>query len=484
MKKFAFAPRLTLLDDAGIQRVHEAATRILHETGLNVHHLEMRGQLADHGARLGDGVRVYLPPEMIQRALASARHDVIVYSRDGQPAMRLGPHQIYFGTGSDLLYWRTSDGKRVPASLANVGQAARLCDALGEVDFVMSCALPHDEGMGEIEPAQFYAMTANTVKPSIMTSFSSMGQLERVHEMACLVAGGDAAFRQKPNYILYGQFVSPLQHDLHAVERLLFCADHEVPLIYIPTIMPGASGPVTLAGSLALAVAESLAGLVMQQVRRPGAPFIFGACVSALDLHTMHFLYGSPEWRLNDLVMAEMSRHYGLPVFGTGAASDAKWVDAQAGAEYAQSLLIAAMAGTNLIHDVGYLDSGVTGSLESIVLGADVIKWTKSFLNGLEIDDASLALDVVRQVGPGMQFLDHDHTLAHFRKSLMAPYAMIRTGHDQWREQGGRDYAAAAGQKAQNLLETHEPLALEAGLDTELRRLAGIASKPGRGKSR
>lgn len=464
-----YQPHLTLLNEAGIQQLHAAALRILCDTGVNVHHAAMRGLLADHGARLGADVRVYLPPEMIERALATTRREVTVFDRNGQPAMMLAPHRIYFGTGSDLLYTLEPDGTRRPAALEDVGRAAKLCDALPEVDFVMSFALP--AGQAAVEPAQYYQMISNTAKPVIMTSFSDIEPLRRLHAMASLLAGGDAAFRQRPNYLLYGQFVSPLQHDAHAVERLGFCADHEIPLIYIPTIMPGASGPMTLAGSLALAIAECLAGLVMHQLRRPGAPFIFGACVSALDMHSMLFPYGSPEWRLGDLALAEMARHYGLPVFGTGGATDAKLVDAQAGAEYAQSLLAAALAGTNLIHDIGYLDAGALGSLESIVLAADAIKWTKAFLAGLRIDDETLALDAIREVGPGRQFLDHDHTLRHFREVQPAPYALVRHGYDRWIEEGAEDYAARAHRCAEELLKTHRPEPIDAALDRELKQM-------------
>jgi trimethylamine--corrinoid protein Co-methyltransferase len=211
-----------------------------------------------------------------------------------------------------------------------------------------------------------------------------------------------------------------------AVERLVFCADHEVPLIYIPTIIPGASGPLTLAGSLALAIAECLAGLVMHQVQKPGAPFIFGACVSRLDMRTMLFPYGSPEWRLNDLVMAELARHYGFPVFGTAGATDSRLVDAQAGAEYANSLLVAALAGTNLIHDVGYLDAGLMASLESIVLGVEQIRWVKRSLGRLEVLDQTLGLDAIAEVGPGGLFLEHAHTLEHLRTTVWSPHVLDR----------------------------------------------------------
>ena len=126
------------------------------------------------------------------------------------------------------------------------------------------------------------------------------------------------------------------------------------------------------------------------------------------------------------------------------------------------------------------MDSGTTGSLESIVLAADVIQWTKSFLRGLAIDDTTLATDVIKEVGPGMQFLDHEHTLAHFRESLMKPYVMIRHGYEQWADEGARDYAAAAADTARRLLTTHKPLDLDPALAKELRRLAGSAD--GKGK--
>jgi len=468
-------PSLTLMRPADIEHLHRAATKILETTGLNVHHPEMHRALADAGARLGETPRVYLPEEMVERALATAKRDIVVYNRSGEPVMPLGPHQIYFGTGSDLVY--TCDvetEERRPSVLEDVARAAFVCDALDEIDFVMSFALPEDVPNEDAEPQQYYAMLANTVKPILMTSFSGLPALARVHKMACLIAGGDQAFRERPNYILYGQFVSPLQHDRQAVERLIFCADREIPLIYIPTVMPGASGPLTLAGSLALATAESLAGLVMHQTRCPGAPFIFGACVSQLDMRTMLFPYGSPEWRLNDLVMAELSRHYGLPVFGTGGATDSKRVDAQAGAEYGTSLLVAALAGTNLIHDVGYIDSGLTGSLESIVLGAEQIRWVKQFMAGIQISEESLALEIIAEVGPGKQFLDHAHTLRHLRRTMWEPCVADREGYDAWAAAGSKEYEERAREYSQHLLQSHRREPLDDAVNKALRELSNI----------
>lgn len=468
-------PRLTLMNVSRIEELHDAAVSILSSTGLNVHHAGMRQKLAAEGAQLGDGPRVFISPELVDRALRTAMRDVVICNRLGEPVMPLGPYQSYFGTGSDLIYTRDLDsGQRREAVIADVARAALLCDALDEIDFVMSCALPTDVD-GDVEPVQYRAMVTNTVKPIIMTSYSGIGTLAAMHDLACTVAGGEQAFCERPNYILYGQFTSPLQHDEMAVERLVFCADHLVPLIYVPTIIPGASGPITLAGSLALAVAECLAGLVMHQLQRPGAPFIFGACVSQLDMRTMLFPYGSPEWRLNDLVMAELARHYGLPAFGTGGATDSKLVDAQAGGEYASSLLVAALAGTNLIHDVGYLDAGLMGSLESVVLAAEQIRWVKRFLSGIDASASALGLAAISEVGPAGHFLEHEHTLKHLRSTVWSPVALDRQKWDGWARGGHQDYAARARAYAAEVIAAHEPQPLDGPARTVLAEPAGPA---------
>jgi trimethylamine--corrinoid protein Co-methyltransferase len=469
-------PQLSLLDQERIEIIHAAATEILEQTGLNVHHEKLRNQLSDAGAKLGDGPRVYLPPCMVDHALSTVKKKVVVYNRLGEPCMPLGPHQIYFGTGSDLINTLDLHSKeRRNSQLKDVADSARVCDALDEYDFVMSFALPSDVPNENAEPQQYHSILENTIKPVIMTSFSGQEAFERMHKMASAVAGGDQAFRKKPNYILYSQFVSPLQHDLQALERLIFCAQKEVPLIYVPTIMSSASGPITLAGSLVIAIAEQLAGLVMHQTVNPGAPFIAGACVSTMDMKTMLFPYGSPEWRLNDLVMAELCRYYKLPVFGTAGATDSKIVDVQAGFEYMGSLLVSAMAGTNLIHDVGYLESGLTGSLESLVAGADAIRWVKQFIQGLNVSEETLALDVIDDVGPAGQFLTHDHTLNHLRQDMWLPLAFDHSGFDAWATAGRQDYTARARKLAAELVQSHQPHPIDAALKEELLELSQLS---------
>ncbi|MFA5863927.1 MAG: trimethylamine methyltransferase family protein [Phycisphaerae bacterium] len=439
------------LANHSLDTLHDASLKILAQTGVNVHCPELRSMLKSVGAVVKDELRVHIPSDLVTRALATAPPRVELYDRNGKSAMILENAQCYFGTGSDLEY--TMDGltcERRRSTLNDVKNAAKLCDKLPNIDFVMSYALPRDVTTSECEVEQFRVMLENTTKPIIMTLFSGRTTFEKIHQLACRYGGGERTFRGKPNYIMYGQFVSPLQHDSGALERLVFCADHGIPLIYVPTIMMGASGPVTLAGALALANAECLAGLVIHQLRSPGAPFIYGGCVSPLDMSTTVFAYNSPEWRIADVVLSQLSRRYKLPVFGTAGATDAKAVDAQAGAEWAYSLLTCALAGTNLIHDVGYLASGMMGSLEALVICDELVGMVKRVLHGFEIDETALALEVIHRVGPGGNFLEEQHTLDHFRNNTWYPSLFSREHHEK---EQGKDLLTLAHERAIHLLE-------------------------------
>lgn len=449
-------PMMAPISDQQSDNLHNASLRILSTTGLNVHSPELRAMLKKAGAKVSDELRVYIPPELVEQALSTAPSRIDIYDRNNSIAMRLEGTNIYFGTGSDLQF--TSNGKTGnyrKSTLNDVALAARLCDKLKNIDFVMSYALPSDLPEGRCETEQLQSMLDNTRKPIIMTTYSSRERLTQIHEVACKSCGGESAFRKSPNYIMYGQFVSPLQHDSDALDRLIFCADHAIPLIYIATIMMGVSGPVTLAGALALANAECLAGLVMHQLRAPGAPFIYGGCVSPLDMKTAVFSYGTPEWRLADMVFSQLSLRYDLPIFGTAGATDAKVIDAQAGAEWAYSLLVSALAGTNIIHDVGYMASGMTGSLEALVVCDETIGMVKRFMAGFEIDKETLALDVTNRVGPAGHFVEDKHTILHFRSEVWYPSLFNREGIDAWREKN-MDLLTLAREHATDIISAYD----------------------------
>ena len=447
-------PGLKTLSPRQLDKIHKSSLEILQETGVEVHSKELRILLADNGCKIKDNLRVYIPVELVDKAVASAPSNVDIFDRNNCKAMSLEGTRSYFGTGSDLEYTIDfKDQKRRQSTLNDVELSARLCDKLKNIDFVMSYGLPNETAPSDIEIEQFRILLSSTTKPIIMTIYSGLENFKKMHKMGCESCGGEKNFRNTPNYAMYGQFVSPLKHDDDALDRLIFCADNHIPIIYVPTIMMGASGPVTLAGALSLANAECLAGLVMHQLRSPGAPFIYGGCVSPLDMKTTVFSYGAPEWRIADAVLSELSLKYELPIFGTAGASDSLKLDIQAGAEWAYSLLTCALSGTNLIHDVGYLESGMTGSLESLVLVDEVIGMVKRITAGFKIDEESLGLDMVKKVGPAGSFMAEEHTLEHYKKDVWYPNVFLRDRFDSWQAAGGKDIAHYARKQVQKLLE-------------------------------
>ncbi len=446
-----------LLTDAQLDEVHLAALEILRRTGVRVYEPESRALLQDAGCTLTDGSLVRLPAAVVEDALRAAPSRVVLCDRAGEARVRLEGHRTYFGTGSDLP--NTLDletGERRPSSLADVGRAARLADALPNLDFCMSMALPSDVPIQTSDRRSFLAMLENTLKPLVFTAWDEQGLCDIV-AMAEIVAGGPAELRLKPFLLAYLEPTSPLRHSEVALRKVLAMADRELPFVYAPGPIDGASAPMTPAGSLAMAAAEVLSGLAIAQLRRRGTPFVWGSGSGPLDMKTMVGTYAAPEFMLHCMAMAELAHHYyRLPVWGFSGCSDAKRPDAQAGIESALWILWTALSGANLVHDVGYVESGLTCSLELMVLCDETIGLVRRLLAGLEITPETLALDVIHRVGPGGSYLDTAHTARHFRQAWY-PRVFDRRAYQGWLDAGQPGAVDNARRLAGELLTSHQP---------------------------
>ena len=449
------------LSDAQLGKIHEASLHILDGTGVTVAHEQARGVLAAAGAHV-DGQRVRMPAAMVEAAVASAPDTIDIFDRSGAPAMRLAAHNCYFGTGSDLPSTIDPEtGEHRKSTKADVARAARLCDGLANVDFCMSMAIASDASEVTSYVHQFDAMVRNTTKPLVFTA-NDLADMRDIRDLAARIAGDAEELKARPRYILYNEPISPLYHSRDGVDKLFFAAEHNIPVIYIASPMMGASAPATMAGCIAQASAESLSGLLIHQLARRGAPFVYGADATIMDMSSMIFSYGSPELQLMDVAFADLARHYGLPLFCIAGATDSKVLDAQAGAEMALSLLVSALNGCSLIHDVGYLESGLCSSNESIVLADELIGYARRFLSAYEITDETLALDVIHEVGPSGHFLEHSHTLDHYMDDAWRPGVFDRRSYEGWSGAGGKPITDALRARAKDILETHQPPALSA----------------------
>ena len=445
-------PDFRVLSADDISRIHTATLEVLERTGVEVMEEEAVALLRGAGARVSDDTRVRIPPELVEKAIQTSPASVTLHRRDGEPTVVLEGSRFYYGTGSDCPHVVDPfTGERRLFTKDDVGRAARLCDALPNIDFFMSLGLVSDVPEQVSDLHQFEAMLVNTEKPIVFTAHSRQG-MEDIIEMAAIAVGGANNLRRRPCIGLYAEPITPLTHYQPAVQKLLLAADKEVPVVYTPCPMAGATAPVTLAGTLVTANAEVLSGLVISQLKRPGAPFIGGGVISVMDMRTAILSYGCPELSLMSAAQADLGHHYGLPIFGTCGCSDAKVLDAQAASEAAISCLMGALSGANLIHDIGFLESALTGSLDLIVFTDEIIGMVKRIAEGIRIDDQTLAVDTIDKIGPGGQFVSDPHTARHFRQEHWIPGLIDRSNRQAWQEAGGKTMGDRVNEKTREIL--------------------------------
>jgi trimethylamine--corrinoid protein Co-methyltransferase len=357
--------------------------------------------------------------------------------------------------------------------LKDIEEGIRLCDALPNIDFLMSLCVASDLEQETADRYQMRAMLMNSTKPILFVTTEFPGCVD-VIEMAEVVAGGAEALRRNPLCACYINVTSAMRHNGEALQKLLFLAEKGLPTTYTPVVLRGVNGPVTAAGAIALANAGELAGLVLAQLKREGAPIILtGGVNDMLDMRTTVDSYGAPE---NRVMLVELAHYYGLPVFGLAGCSDAKIPDEQAAAEAAFSLILETLCGAGMAHDVGYLEGGMCQSLEQIVICDELIHYVKRFMQGLEITEETLALDVIDELGPNGDFLSSKHTMRHFREDWY-PSLFDRRNYSEWRADGSKTLRQRAKERLEEILETHQPEPLpadvQAGVDAVIARATG-----------
>lgn len=437
-----------------VEEIHLATLEVMKKVGINFFHQEALELFYQNGARV-DGNRVYIPEWMVQEALASVPCRVAMGNRNGGRAMFLEKNRVYYGTGSAAQYvMDVYSGERRPAAKQDVANAARIADALENVDFIMSMSLASDAPKMAAFIHEFEAMVLNSTKPIIYCANNGQDVMDII-SIAEVIAGGLEALQANPFIALYAEPSSPLQHTKENCEKLLLCAEKRLPVICEPAVLMGGTGPVTAAGTIVVANCEILSGLVLHQLKCKGAPFIYGGSGSALDMRTMVCAYGGPEEPLNCAAMVKMANYYKLPIFTTAGCTDAHVFDQQAGLEATFNLLINGLAGANLIHDLGYIGSGAATSMEMLLLCNESVGMIRHILKGLEITSETLALDVIEKVGPGGNYFAEEHTFNHFKKTLYTPEILNRYGYDKWKEQGAKTYGERANQKVRDILENH-----------------------------
>ncbi len=441
------------LSDQQCQKLYWACLEILERTGVRLYDQEALDLLKKTGVSAVDGNRVRIPAGLVEKALTTVPKRVTMYDRNGNRVMPVEGYRSFFGTGSDCLYivdHRSNERRK--AVLQDIVEGMIVCDALSQIDFVMCMFLPSDVKQDVMDRYQMAAMLNHTTKPIFFVTTELLGCIDAV-EMAEATVGGSEALRHKPMAACYINVTTGLRHNKEALQKLLYLSGKGLPFTYVPHAQGGVTAPVTLAGSMAVWQAGVLVGLVLSQLKREGAPFIMpGWSGVMLDMKTMVQPYADPEKRAQGI---DYAHYLGLPMFNLAGCSDSKLVDQQAAAEAALTLLTDALFGANLVHDLGYLESGLSASLAQLVICDEILSWLAAFMEGIEISDETLALDLIDEIGPDGQYLDTQHTLDNFRKRWY-PDLFERGNYESWQSNGGKTLGQRAADKVDDILANHK----------------------------
>ncbi len=472
MKTGARGGDFKILTDAQAERIHQAALSLLQDPGIFSESDLFLDIFARGGARVDRDARVIrVPSEMVEAALAAAPNSFVLYGRrDPDMDLLLEPGRVYYGMGgtSEPLFFDYDRWEPRQPTKADMILATRVGHALPHIDFVQTLCMSADQPTHHVFFHDFDAIFRNTTKPTVINILERPFTVKLL-EMTAAASGGEEMLRRQPSVMGIVTPISPLKVAIMN-EGIVDAVRAGVPILYSPGPLMGATGPATVAGTLALTTAEVLFGVVLTQLIQPGAPIVLKPDTDVFDMATTQCTYGSPEQNLGKMAMAQLARRYNLPIYGLGGGVEAKAPDAEAAAEAMMSMLLNGLAGMTLSQSLGTLSWGQYGSPEMVVICDELVHMIKRILAGITVDDETLALDVIREVGHGGSYLGHEHTVAHYRRELFFPRLFARQTYQEWLRDGKPMTHEVAHKRVQEILATAGPVPLPPTVDAELER--------------
>ncbi len=449
------------------EKIHLASLEILWRIGIDVHDEKAREIFKKAGAKV-DGIRVRIPEHLVTKALLTVPKRITLYDRNGKSAIRAGGYNSYFGGGSDclnILDHRT--GQRRKPTLQDVKDAIILMDALPEIDFVMSAFLPEDVDQRIYDRYQMEVMLNNTTKPIVFVTPDFEGCVAAV-EMCEAVAGGAEAFQKKPFATCYINVTSGMVANAEALQKCMYLAEKGLPQLYIPLNAGGVNSPATTAGCLASMNAGTLLGIVLSQLVREGAAVAMpGWNGGPYNLQTMVGNYVLAD---EQGVATSMGKYYDLPVFGLGGSTDSKVLDQQCAFEATISLVTALLHGANIVHDVGFMDAGLQGSLPLIAMCNEYLGFLRAAIKGVAVNDETLAIDVIEELGPTGSYLGHPHTIRHYKEPFYSKL-IDKNPHSVWMKRGGTTMEERAAKLVDEILEKHQIEPLPESVQKDIKKI-------------
>ena len=453
-----------------VEQVHNASMWILAKVGIDFRYAPALEVLKKSGAKV-DGERVFFPAGLVEEQIRKAPAEFTLYARNPDLDVIIGGSHMVFVPGYGATFVSDMDNGRREGTLKDFKNFVKLTDASPYQDICSGMVIEPADVSHEIRHAQtIYTAIKYSPKPFMGSAMGVQGARDSI-QMASIVFGSQEHLSQKPRMISILCSLTPLIYDERMLGAIMEYARAGQPQLISSLAIAGATSPATLAGTLAVQNAEVLAGIVLTQLIREGTPVVMAGASSSADMHTGAVSIGSPEMALNTTATAQLARFYGLPVRSGGAICDAKYPDAQASYESMMSLLTARFSGINFVlHSAGILDSYNCMSYEKFIIDDEMCGMVKRIKRGYEINPDALALDVIKEVGPGGHFLDRDHTFDHFRTEFYQPQLSNRDDFVTWQTSGSPQSVEAANKKYKEILKTYQAPELPADVDKDLQK--------------
>ena len=464
------------LSPKNIETIHDASLTILEKTGFRfedglaetIDLLEANGATVDR-----DLSRIFLPRNLVMAQTRKAPEQVMLYSRDGENNLDLTQHRVYLGTGGAAIkILDLESGEARPSTLKDLYQLARLVDVLDNIHFFLRPCIPTDISETAYDENSLFACLKGTAK-HVMFGVTHEQGFQKVFDIAAMVAGGAEKLKEKPFFSTVACFaISPLKLCTQSTLNMQAAVRHQIPVALSSAPMAGSTAPMTMAGTLAQLHAEEMFGISICQLTHPGAPVLYGGIPAMANLRDLGYQGGAVECGMMNAAIHQLAHHIKVPNYNSSGISDSKIPDTQAGWEKALTTILAAMGGSNYVHHAaGMLESMLTVAYEQYIIDDEIIGMCCKVLNGIQVDDEHLALEVIDEVGPGGTFITCAHTMEHMRTEYFSGNGVSdQSSRENWEQKGAHDARTRAREIAKNILAGEEKSYISSEVEQAIRK--------------
>jgi len=461
---------LNLLSKSELDKIHNATLEILENPGLIIPSklaleiLERAGANVNHGKN-----SVTIPSSIVEEALKKAPKTIRYSARNPKHDILLEKKRTHFTTDGYGIFIRDIEtGERRNSTIKDLAQWAKIVNFLSEIHVLWPSLTPIDLPE-QIQRIHGLVTSLNNTEKHV--EFFAIDAREALYEIeiAATVAGDMEELKRRPIISAVQCPIAPLKFDKGLIEAVIEFAKAGIPVVPLSMPMAGQTGPATLAGTLAVTSAEILGSLVVSELANPGAPVLYGACPSNIDFRTGS-MATSPEYGLVNTGLAQLARYYDLPSEVCGGCSGSKVVDAQAAFERTLTLTSAILAGPDIVVGMGGLEDAKTMVPELLVIDNEILEGILRLVHGFDVTDETIALDLIRKIGPGSHYLTQKHTLDHIGDHWI-PKLSDRKAYETWLKAGAKDIASVAKEKVKEILATHKPEPIPKDIQKEISQI-------------